>query len=172
MKYNSFLIRILFLVMLCIVVIIVLTNRHGKKHKDYNPDIPPVYVNGPAFVREGALTFLNKNKDTLTAIDIEIADDEASRMQGLMYRSSMEDKQGMLFIFDKQEPQSFWMKNTKIPLDIIYIDENKKIVSISENTIPFSEEPIPSGSAAKFVVEVNAGFCGKNKIDTGNYIHF
>lgn len=60
-------------------------------------------------------------------INIEVADDESQRMQGLMNRSFMSNDQGMLFIFDVEEPQGFWMKNTIIPLDIIYVNAKKKL---------------------------------------------
>lgn len=64
------------------------------------------------------------------------------------------------------------MKNTIIPLDIIFIDENKKIVTIQQNTVPFSEESIPSYKNAMYVIEVNAGFCGKFSIKEGDYINY
>ncbi len=62
----------------------------------------------------------------------------------LMYRKSMDDTKGMLFIFQKEEPQSFWMKNTVIPLDIMFVNSKKEIVKIFKNTIPFSENSLPS----------------------------
>ena len=64
----------------------------------------------------------------------------------------------MLFIFDNERPLSFWMKNTYIPLDIIYVNKSLEIVTIQENTMPLNEKPIPSEKPALFVVEVNAGY--------------
>ena len=123
------------------------------------------------FVKEGEVVFWKEGKK-LKKIDVEIAENEAETAKGLMFRSYIPDSVGMLFIFNKSEPQSFWMRNTSIPLDIIYIDENKKIVSIAKNTKPFSEEGIPSNGNAQYVVEVNAGFTERNNIQPGDAISF
>ncbi|HNW71110.1 MAG TPA: DUF192 domain-containing protein [Bacteroidales bacterium] len=125
----------------------------------------------PVFRKDGTLKFEINRKKTKT-ITIEIADNDEERTQGLMYRKSMPDSCGMLFIFDVMQPLSFWMKNTRIPLDIIYIDKDFSIVNIAENTEPFSEVSIPSGKDAMYVVEVNAGFCKKNNIVAGTKISY
>ncbi len=124
-----------------------------------------------SFVKEGEVTFL-KNGQPYKKIEVEIAENEAERAKGLMFRSSIPDSAGMLFIFERSEPQGFWMKNTSIPLDIIYVGSDKKIVSIAENTKPFSEESIPSMGNAQYVVEVNAGFTKRNNILSGDVISF
>jgi uncharacterized protein len=130
------------------------------------PDEPP-------FIKNGQLTFLDKeNNETLKIIYIEIADNDAKRAQGLMWRRSMPDNAGMLFIFEEEGPQAFWMRNTYIPLDIIYADKSGVIVTISENCKPLVEYSIPSGKPAQFVVEVNAGFSTHYKITTGDKIKF
>ena len=80
-------------------------------------DTPVGYV--PPFQKEGELTFFDKDsRDPIKKIDIEIADDQASITQGLMYRREMADSLGMLFIFNQMEPRSFWMKNTYISLEL------------------------------------------------------
>jgi uncharacterized protein len=126
----------------------------------------------PLFVKEGEVTFLNENGDTIRKIDVEVAADDAERARGLMYRPYMPDSVGMLFIFENAEPQAFWMKNTHIPLDIIYVDSNKKIVSIQKNARPYNEESLPSFGDAQYVVEVNAGFTDRNNIGVGDQIRF
>ena len=118
----------------------------------------------PPFKKEGELTFL-KNQEKLT---IEIADNDAETTQGLMFRRSMPDSCGMIFVMKENEPHSFWMKNTYIPLDIIFLDESKKIVTIQANTTPFSEAEVPSYENAKFVLEVNAGYCKRKGIVKGD----
>lgn len=123
------------------------------------------------FVKEGEVTFW-KNGQVHQKIEVEIAENEAERAKGLMFRSAIPDSAGMLFIFERSEPQGFWMKNTSIPLDIIYVGSDKKIVSIAENTRPFSEESIPSMGDAHYVVEVNAGFTKRNNILSGDAISF
>lgn len=130
-------------------------------------------VKEPEFKREGELEFAGKNpKREIKRIVIEIADTDRERELGLMYRKSMDDDKGMLFIFDRDEPQSFWMKNTIIPLDIIYVNSVMEIVKIHKNTTPFSENSIPSEKPAKFVVEVAGGFTDRYGIREGDQISF
>ncbi len=126
----------------------------------------------PKFRKEGMLTFLTPTDDIIKTIDIEVADTDFKRAQGLMWRRSMAENQGMLFLFPNPEFQSFWMKNTYISLDIIYVGADRRIVSIAKNTTPFSEEGVPSEGLAQFVVEVNAGFCDKFGIKPGDKIEF
>lgn len=123
------------------------------------------------YVKEGEVTFWKDGKKA-KKIDVEIAENDAERSKGLMFRPYIPDSVGMLFIFNESVPQGFWMKNTAISLDIIYVDENKKIVSIAKNTKPYSEESIPSLGNAQYVVEVNAGFTERNNIKSGDVISF
>jgi uncharacterized protein len=127
----------------------------------------------PPFTKEGELRFLEKktNKRIVT-IDIEIADNDYERTRGLMYRHSLPDNAGMLFIFEKTGPRSFWMRNTYIPLDVIFVDEKKQIITIYKKTEPLSYNAIPSKKDAKYVVEVNAGFCDKHGIVVGDLMAF
>lgn len=124
------------------------------------------------FTKNGELNFAHSDKANFKKIDIEIVENDAKRQQGLMYRENMEPDQGMLFLFDVEEPQAFWMENTKIPLDIIYIDKDWKIVSIAKNTVPYSQQSIPSKGPAKYVLEVNAGFSDAYKIGAGDFISY
>lgn len=158
---------LLLTVLTSIVLIFVISpsTKNKKKHPVIRQEEPVE----PMFRKDGELKFI-QNKKILKTISIEIAKKEAERTQGLMFRKTMPDSCGMLFIFEEMQPLSFWMKNTHIPLDIIYIDKDYNIVSISKNTVPFSEKPIPSLKEAMYVVEVNAGFCDKNAIVEGNKI--
>ena len=89
---------------------------------------------------------------------VELADSPAEREQGLMWRGSMPVDRGMIFDFPGPEAeQSFWMRNTYIPLDIIYIRADGRIHSIARSTTPLSEAPVPSGGAVKAVLEINGG---------------
>lgn len=105
-------------------------------------------------------------------VRVEIANTPERRQLGLMYRKDLPHDHGMLFLFPQETPQSFWMKNTVLPLDIIYISAARTIVSIAKNTTPFSEQPIPSGQPAQFVLEVNAGFCERHGIVSGDRVEF
>ena len=125
----------------------------------------------PVFNKEGEVTFLKKGQP-FKKIEVEIAENEAERNKGLMFRSYLPDSVGMLFIFEQPGDHSFWMKNTSIPLDIIYVGPDKKIVSIAQNTQPYSEESIPTYGLVQYVVEVNAGFTKQNNIQSGDVISF
>lgn len=101
---------------------------------------------------------------------VEIADDEAEREHGLMNRPSMPRGHGMLFEFPDERERSFWMHNTYIPLDIIYIDATGRIVSIQANATPFSERPLPSYGSASGVLELNGGLAAELGIEPGDVV--
>ena len=125
------------------------------------------------FTKEGELKIYKDVKDSaFIKLDIEIADTEYETQTGLMYRSSMEEKHGMLFIFPDVAIHSFYMKNTQIPLDIIFIDANKKVVSFYENAEPLSQTGISSKVPVQYVLEINAGSIEKWEIKIGDRIDF
>ena len=127
----------------------------------------------PTFKKEGELMFINSTTgDTLASIDIEIADNDQKTAQGLMYRSSMPQNAGMLFLMPREDIQGFWMRNTYIPLDMIFVNSMMEIVTIHRNTTPMKENSYVSTAPALYVVEVNAGFCLKNNINKGDKIEF
>jgi uncharacterized protein len=126
-----------------------------------------------AFKKEGNLVIFKSTSDsTKVNLDIEIADNDYETQTGLMYRNSMKTNQGMLFIFDDTIERFFYMKNTKIPLDLIYIDEQKKIVSFQKNAKPFDETALPSNVPAKYVLEINAGLVDSWSVSVGDEIIF
>jgi uncharacterized membrane protein (UPF0127 family) len=125
------------------------------------------------FKKEGELKFIDGKTDKLLSkIDIEVALTPDEEQQGLMYRHSMADSLGMLFVFDVEEQQSFWMKNTYIPLDIIYVNAKKEIVSISANCKTLSEDAIPSVGKAMYVVEVIGGYAAQKGLKAGDKIDY
>ncbi len=89
-----------------------------------------------------------------------------------MYRNELPASGGMLFIFPHEGMLSFWMKNTPLPLDIIYINTDFTIVHIAENTAPYSTANIPSQHPAKYVLEVNGGFCRQHGIVAKDRVEF
>lgn len=138
--------------------------------KEDKKTVQQVVIN---FKKEGELTIKKSSNDSIIkTIDIEIADDQYQTQTGLMYRDSMEDNQGMLFVFPEAELHSFYMKNTKIALDIIYIDADKKIVSIQKNAVPFSENSLPSNAPAQYVLEINAGLSDQWNLESGDEITY
>ena len=125
------------------------------------------------FTNEGKLSIFKKDKDSpITMMDIEIAESEYETATGLMYRKSMEEKQGMLFIFPDVAMHSFYMKNTEIPLDLIFIDENLKIVSFQKEAKPYDETSLSSEVPIKYVLEINAGLVDKWTLEVDDQITF
>lgn len=125
------------------------------------------------FTREGSLSIRDGETDSLLQqITIEIAETPYERETGLMYRKSMEEDQGMLFIFEDEQPRSFYMKNTIIPLDILYINGDLQIISIARNTEPLKTDGIPSGGPARYVLEVKAGLSDQWDVREGDKIEY
>jgi uncharacterized protein len=126
-----------------------------------------------SFKKEGVLTLKKAETDSvIKTLDIEIADNEYETQTGLMYRTKLETNDAMLFIFPNEDFRSFYMKNTKIPLDIIYINANKEIVSFQKNAKPFDETSLPSEAPSKYVLEINGGMSDDWKLKVGDKIEF
>lgn len=103
--------------------------------------------------------------------DVQLAQNNVERTKGLMFQKSLEQNKGMLFLFDKEVKHSFWMKNTFISLDIIWINQNNKIVFISENNQPCKWYDCPSIKPiadARYVLEVNSGIVKKIELKIGD----
>jgi len=100
---------------------------------------------------------------------IEIADDERERSAGLMFRESMDDDHGMLFVFQQTRPVAFWMRNTPMPLDLVFVGEDGKVVDVLPGQ-PFSEAMISPGAQApvRYVLELKRGMAGKAGIAAGS----
>ena len=101
---------------------------------------------------------------------VEIAKDEWSRERGLMFRRYMARDHGMLFEFENEDMQSFWMKNTYIPLDIIFLDHAGAVVRVAANAEPLSERTIPSGGPSLAVLEVNGGVAAEIGLKIGDQV--
>jgi len=123
--------------------------KKEKKHETISTKIE--------FKHEGNLSLLDSTNSIIKEIQIEIADNDFERQTGLMYRKQMDNNKGMLFVFDKSEIKSFYMKNTYIPIDIIYIAADYSIINIVKNAKPLNETSLYSNAPAKYVLEINGG---------------
>jgi hypothetical protein len=99
---------------------------------------------------------------------VEIADDEESRARGLMMRESLPRGAGMLFVFDRSRPVSFWMENTLIPLDMVFVDETGRVTRVHHEAIPGDRTQIPSGGPVRYVLEINGGLAALLGIGAGS----
>ena len=103
-------------------------------------------------------------------LNVEIADDEAERNHGLMFRESLPDDRGMLFHFQTPELASFWMRNTPLSLDIIFIGVDGRILNIADHTTPFSDAPVPAAGMTRGVLELRAGRAEELGIRAGDRV--
>ena len=121
------------------------------------------------FMPEGEPTVKINNK----VIWVEVADSAVERQKGLMFRESLLVNNGMLFIFEEEQEIAFWMKNTLIPLDMLFIDKDLEIVYIEKGAQPCKADPCqtyPSSRPAKYVLEVNAGYTEIHGINIGDIV--
>jgi len=106
------------------------------------------------------------------AFQVEIADTPAKRQMGLQYRRQLAENEGMFFIFATDETQAFWMKNTPIPLDLIFISAGRRIVGIVENAIPFSLDSRSVSDKSRYVLEINGGLSKRHGFRAGDSVRF
>lgn len=153
MKLHYFLLLVLLLVLGC-------TDDSSQTHRPNE------------FQKEGTLTFYEPDSTTLTTIDIEIADTEQERLRGLMGRRSLGYDKGMLFIFDSVDEEGMWMKNTPLPLDIVFVAPDSQVINIARRTTPFSETTIEPEAPKKFVVEVRARFANRFGLTDSTHVRW
>ena len=106
------------------------------------------------------------------ALQVEVADTPAKRSMGLQYRNELGEDQGMLFLFPSEGAQSFWMKNTPLPLDMIFISSDLKIVGIIRQAVPFSTTSLAVSAPSQFVLEIKGGLSRRSGIETGDSVRF
>ena len=109
-------------------------------------------------------------------IFVDVADSPVKQAKGLMFRKSLDENRGMLFVFEREAKHSFWMKNTLIPLDMLWLNTDKEIIHIEHSAPPCKEDPCPTfgpqSSNAKYVLEVNGGWSIENSVGLGDSVNF
>jgi hypothetical protein len=138
------------IVVMAIVALVFVTQWKGQSHA---PVVDLVSGNG-----------------TVLHMNVEVADSPGEWTYGLMNRASLPYDAGMIFIFGEDGPRCFYMKDTLIPLDMIFIDSNLTIIDIHENATPLSEDLIFSSGPCRYVLEVNGGLCGASDINIGDKV--
>lgn len=106
------------------------------------------------------------------ALRVEVADTSAKKELGLQYRQSLDEDRGMLFLYRSERIQTFWMKNTPIPLDLIFIGGDRRIVGIIQEATPFSTRTLSVSAPSQFVLEIKGGLSQQRGIQVGDLVHF
>ena len=140
----------------------------NEKNKIKKSDHPPLE---PPFRHDGTLWAINDG-DTTAEFRTEFAKSNNQIQRGMMYRSSMDKDMAMLFFMPIEKEQTFFMKNTIVPLDIIYINNDYQVVSIQANAEPFSELGLPSGQPASYVLEIYGGQAAAQGIGIGTKVYW
>lgn len=150
------------------VIGLVLTGFSCKENK-----ATEVLTKEVTFKKEGSLVLKKAANDSIIAnLDIEFAEGDYEIQTGLMYRKSMLDSRGMLFIFESARPRAFYMKNTDFGLDIIFLDAEQKVINIHKNAVAGDQTSLPSNAPAQYVLEVNAGLSEQWNLETGDSMEF
>lgn len=152
----------MFQILMACLLILSCTNKVEEK-------MEPVSKPKVNFRQDGILQ-IKTSGDKETTFAIEIAQSQDERVQGLMHREVLEENQGMLFIFPETDYHSFWMKNTYLSLDMVFIKEGGEILHIEHSTTPFSEEAITPSVPCLYVLEVLAGTCKAQNINIGDKV--
>ena len=158
-------------IVLLAFIVLMMSDLFTSKPKPVNSQITKK-AEEYKFTKHGELSFQSSDGEYIATIDLEFADNDHERSQGLMYRTEMEKNQGMLFIFPTEARQSFFMKNTVISLDMIFINSKFEIVTIHKNTKPYDLNSYASTAPAQYVLETIAGYTDENNIKVGDKVIF
>ena len=146
-------------------------NSNKKEKRQLHPSTQNTYE--PKFRKDGNLWLLKAaTGDTIQQLDVEFANTMDRIEYGMMYRKSMTENMSMLFFMGDMQMRSFWMKNTYVSLDIIFIDDQMNIVSIQKNAEPLNTRSLPSDGPAMYVLEVKGGLCDKLGVAAGDKIAY
>jgi len=162
-KLNS--IPLLLVALICFTAVSACKSSDKKKSSSSTDQ-------GPMFNYSHPLSFISDQDSVIAKVKVAVADTPEKRDAGLMNVKDLPEYDGMLFIFKKPQPLSFWMANTPLPLDIIFIDKDYKIIRIYHSTTPYSKNELSSGSPAQYVVELNGGFCINHDVTEGMKVKF
>ena len=134
-------------------------------------DAPPLLSPPPSSPDSRPIvTFTTAQGDA--TVRVEVVQSEAKVERGLMYREHLPPDDGMLFLLDEEKEWKFWMRNTLVPLDIIFITRDMKVAGVSANAVPRSEKLLTVGVPSLFVVEVNAGWAAAHHVSAGSVVKF
>ncbi|HEX7488025.1 MAG TPA: DUF192 domain-containing protein [Anaeromyxobacteraceae bacterium] len=136
------------------------------------PAAPADRTSGPDAAPAPARVVLESPSGRVSTVAVEVMRSQVEQARGLMFREKLGPDEGMLFVFPESGDHAFWMKNTLLPLDMIFIDERREVAGIVERATPLSTEPRSVGRPSRFVLEVNGGFAAAHGVRVGDRIRF
>ncbi|MDT0642412.1 DUF192 domain-containing protein [Zunongwangia sp. F363] len=151
-----------------LLLALAITGTFFTSCKDSSDENQEIETDPIEFTKEAELYLIKAEGDTIQKLEVEIADNDYERETGLMYRTEMAEDRGMLFVYDNASLHNFYMKNTYIPLDLIFYGSDSTAVSFQENATPLDESNLPSGKPAQFILEINAGLVEEWNIEIGD----
>lgn len=171
-KRKSIIFRIVVGIILLAFIVLMLSDLFIKKTLPVREVKNTRQSENYKFTKHGELSFQSAEGKFISTVDIEIADNDYERAQGLMYRTGMKENQAMLFIFTYEDNQSFYMKNTIMSLDMIFINSSLNIVTIHKNTEPYTLNSSESSAPAQYVLETIAGYTDKFNVRVSDKVIF
>ncbi len=144
----------------------------GGTGQDHDPVQPPHVDPGHRPPADGPRVVLEPPGHDPVTVRVEVANTDPIRQRGLMYRETLEADAGMIFLFDHSEHLVFWMHNTLVPLDMIFITAEMRVLGVVENATPQTDDGREVAGESKYVLEVNAGFARRNGIAAGTLVRF
>jgi uncharacterized membrane protein (UPF0127 family) len=157
--------RVCFVVVIAALAIACTPTEAKRAHPDQEKSAADAM-----FQKHGDVVIKTHDGDARFSVELAITNKERER--GLMFRDKMDDDAGMLFLFEREKVNSFWMKNTHLPLDMLFISSDGTIVGIVENAEPLTLTGRSVGKPSRYVLELNAGTCAKRGIATGQHVRF
>ena len=146
---------------------------HRRLRIRFSPFAPVVILLALLGCARGpCVTIVGADGKPRATVAVEVANTGTQRELGLMYRKHLDENAGMIFVFPDAAPQNFWMHNTPISLDMIFADAAGRVLGIVANAQPFSDQPLGVAGDSEYVLEVNGGFCAKNRIRAGDRLDF
>ena len=133
--------------------------------------ISPLKSNALNAFSDSVIVSFTTDSTQSSKFKLKVARTMTEKARGLMYVKNLPEDEGMLFIYDEEDVHNFWMKNTFIPLDMIFINSEKEVVGIIKNTTILSEETLSINKPSRYIIEVNAGVAEKNNIDVGSKVN-
>lgn len=158
-----------FLAPLLLLALLVAGCRDEPPQRPAAPDQPAAEI---PFRKDGTLTFYREHGEDIVTIDVEIAQGDSATQRGMMQRTSLPERSGMLFLMPRVERHGFWMANTPLSLDITFVGPDSVVLNTAKYTRPYSTQTVYAEGLSEFIVETPAGFTDTHGIVAGDRVRW